>query len=616
MNIKEKLKLLPEKPGIYIMKDKDGNIIYVGKAVILKNRVKQYFQNQANQIPKVKAMVSYVEDIEYIVTDTELEALMLECNLIKKYKPKYNVLLKDDKSYPYIKVTVKEDYPRIIFTRRVENDGGKYFGPYSSSFAVKETIKMLRKMFPLRSCNRNLDKDKNKQRECLYYHIGLCSAPCINNISKDEYKKLVDQALMFLEGKHEGLIKELKSQMENESLNLRFEEAAKIRDQIFAIEKTSEKQKVISPTEDEQDVISMVSDDVIALVQVFFIRDGKLSGREHYYMKNIEGLSRGEIISSFIKQYYEGAPNIPKEIIIDTQIDDQTILRDWLTKLRGNKVFITVPVRGKKKDLVEMVFQNAIEVQKNDLLKINISKKDESVSELCKLLGLEYKERIEAYDISNTKGQDNVASMVVFENGIPKKSQYRKFIIKSIDGQDDYGSMREVLRRRISHGIEEQKLIENGKLDLGKAKFYIMPDLILLDGGLGHVNAIKEVLEEYNYNIPVYGMVKNDKHKTKGLIGPFGEVELSIRSKAFRLIANIQEEVHRFAITFHRNKQSKRLKSELLNIPGIGEKRAKYLYETFKTIEEIKKANIEELKKVKGMDEKTAKNLFEYYRNN
>lgn len=614
MTIEEKLKLLPEKPGVYIMKDKSGKIIYVGKAVVLKNRVRQYFQNKEKQLPKVKVMLSHVEDFEYIVTDTELEALMLECNLIKKYKPKYNVLLKDDKNYPYIKVTVNEEYPRIMFTRRIEPDGAKYFGPYSSAFAVRETIKLVRKMFPIRTCNKNIEKDMGKVRECLYYHIGLCSAPCTNKINKEDYIKLVDQAVLFLDGKRDWLIQKLKEDMKKAAEELRFEEAARIRDQIFAIERTSEKQKVVSVGEDEQDIISMARSADISCIQVFFVRDGKLSGREHYYMKNTEGMERGEIISSFIKQFYEGAPYIPKEIITDVELDERELLSEWLSQKRGNKVFITIPVRGKKKELVDMVYQNALEALKNDISIREEISKAQVVLELSNLVGLDYAKRIEAYDISNTRGQDNVGSMVVFVDGKPKKSQYRKFNIKYVEGQDDYESMREVIERRFLHAIEEKELIEKGELEEDKAKFAEMPDLIFVDGGIGHVNAVLQVLSGLGISIPVYGMVKDSKHRTRGLVSPQGEIDIPMTSKAFRLIAQIQEEAHRFAITFHKEKQSKRFKSELLNIPGIGEKRAKALYDAFKSIEEIKRASVEDLKKVEGMNEKAAQAVYEYFR--
>ncbi|KHO63096.1 Excinuclease ABC subunit C [Thermoanaerobacter sp. YS13] len=614
MTIEEKLKLLPEKPGVYIMKDKSGKIIYVGKAVVLKNRVRQYFQNKENQLPKVKVMLSHVEDFEYIVTDTELEALMLECNLIKNYKPKYNVLLKDDKNYPYIKVTVNEEYPRIMFTRRIEPDGAKYFGPYSSAFAVRETIKLVRKMFPVRTCNRNIEKDIGKVRECLYYHIGLCSAPCTNKINKEDYRKLVDQAVLFLDGKRDWLIQKLKEDMQEAAEELRFEEAARIRDQIFAIERTSEKQKVVSVGEDEQDIISMARSADISCIQVFFVRDGKLSGREHYYMKNTEGMERGEVISSFIKQFYEGAPYIPKEIITDVELDERELLSEWLSQKRGNKVFITIPVRGKKKELVDMVYQNALEALKNDISIRDEISKDQAALELSNLVGLDYAKRIEAYDISNTRGQENVGSMVVFVDGKPKKSQYRKFNIKYVEGQDDYESMREVIERRFLHGIEENELIEKGELEEDKAKFAEMPDLIFVDGGIGHVNAVLQVLSGLGISIPVYGMVKDSKHRTRGLVSPQGEIDIPMTTKAFRLIAQIQEEAHRFAITFHKEKQSKRFKSELLNIPGIGEKRAKALYDAFKSIEEIKGASVEDLKKVEGMNEKAAQAVYEYFR--
>ena len=614
INIEEKLKLLPDKPGVYIMKDSSGKIIYVGKAVILKNRVRQYFQNQSNQLPKVRTMVKHVADFEYIVTDTELEALILECNLIKKHKPKYNILLKDDKNYPYIKITVNEDYPRIVFTRRVEMDGAKYFGPYSSAFAVRETIKLLRHMFPLRSCNRNIERDMGKGRECLYYHIGLCSAPCTGRITKEEYKKLTDDALMFLEGKRDVLLKKLKEEMEKAAENMEFEKAAKLRDQIYGIEKTSEKQKIISASLEDQDVISMARSAEDACIQVFFIRDGKVSGREHYFMKNTDDMDRSDIMASFIKQFYDGAPYVPKEIILDVDMEEKDVLMEWLSEKRGNKVSIVVPSRGKKKELVDMVYENALEALKNDVsLKMERHKND-AVSELSNLVGIDYAERIEAFDISNIRGTDNVASMVVFVDGKPHKSSYRKFIIKTVEGQDDYGSMREAISRRISHGLKEQKQIETGELKEEKAKFHIMPDLILVDGGLGHVKTVIEALQQLNVEIPVYGMVKDSKHRTRGLVSPDGEIDMPMTGRAFRLVAEIQNEAHRFAITFHKDTKSKKLRSDLLNIPGIGEKRMKALYNAFKTIDGIKNATVDELKKVEGMNEKAANAVYDYFR--
>ncbi|MGJ7044343.1 excinuclease ABC subunit C [Thermoanaerobacterium thermosulfurigenes] len=614
INIEEKLKLLPDKPGVYIMKDSSGKIIYVGKAVILKNRVRQYFQNQSNQLPKVRTMVKHVADFEYIVTDTELEALILECNLIKKHKPKYNILLKDDKNYPYIKITVNEDYPRIVFTRKVDMDGAKYFGPYSSAFAVRETIKLLRHMFPLRSCNRNIERDIGKGRECLYYHIGLCSAPCTGRITKEEYKKLTDDALMFLEGKRDVLLKKLKEEMEKVAENMEFEKAAKLRDQIYGIEKTSEKQKIVSASLEDQDVISMARSAEDACIQVFFIRDGKVSGREHYFMKNTDDMDRSEIMSSFIKQFYDSAPYVPKEIILDVDMEEKDVLVEWLSEKRGNKVSIVVPSRGKKKELVDMVYENALEALKNDVsLKMERHKND-AVSELSNLVGIDYAERIEAFDISNIRGTDNVASMVVFVDGKPHKSSYRKFIIKTVEGQDDYGSMREAISRRISHGLKEQKQIETGELKEEKAKFHIMPDLILVDGGLGHVKTVIEALQQLNVEIPVYGMVKDSKHRTRGLVSPDGEIDMPMTGRAFRLVAEIQNEAHRFAITFHKDTKSKKLRSDLLNIPGIGEKRMKALYNAFKTIDGIKNATVDELKKVEGMNEKAANAVYDYFR--
>ncbi|SHF36230.1 Excinuclease ABC subunit C [Caldanaerobius fijiensis DSM 17918] len=609
VDLQQKLKLLPDEPGVYIMKNDKNEIIYVGKAVSLKNRVRQYFQNSKNHPPKVRAMVNNIADFEYIITDSELEALILECNLIKENRPKYNILLRDDKNYPYIRIT-SEKYPRIMFTRKVVKDGSKYYGPYSSAYAVRETIDVIRKMFPIRSCNIDIEKKAGKIRECLYYHIGKCSAPCTGRISQEEYQKICEDVSMFLDGKQDKLIDMLKEEMKLAADNLDFERAARLRDQISAIEKLMEKQKVLKLDMGDVDVVALARNGNRTCVQVFFIRKGKLVDRDSHILKDTEEMEDGEIMAAFLKQYYSEVSFIPREVLLMCPTGEEELLSRWLSERRGSKVKVFVPKRGEKLDLVKMVKNNAEETLNKTIALSNSDKKkdrvvtDKASIELADALGLEKPPyRLEAYDISNIQGYESVASMVVFEDGRPKKSDYRRFKIKTVSGPDDYSSMQEVIIRRFEHSKREDD-----------DKFAVLPDLILIDGGHGHVNAILEVLKDMKVDIPVCGMVKDDKHKTRGLIYMGGEVGLPITSRAFKLIARIQEEAHRFAITYHRVLRDKAVtKSILDDIIGIGEARKKALLSHFGSIEKIKNATLDELKKVKGMNSKTALSVYEYF---
>lgn len=609
VDLQQKLKLLPDEPGVYIMKNDKNEIIYVGKAVSLKNRVRQYFQNSKNHPPKVRAMVNNIADFEYIITDSELEALILECNLIKENRPKYNILLRDDKNYPYIRIT-SEKYPRIMFTRKVVKDGSKYYGPYSSAYAVRETIDVIRKMFPIRSCNIDIEKKAGKIRECLYYHIGKCSAPCTGRISQEEYQKICEDVSMFLDGRQDKLIDMLKEEMKLAADNLDFERAARLRDQISAIEKLMEKQKVLKLDMGDVDVVALARNGNRTCVQVFFIRKGKLVDRDSHILKDTEEMEDGEIMAAFLKQYYSEVSFIPREILLMCPTGEEELLSRWLSERRGSKVKVFVPKRGEKLDLVKMVKNNAEETLNKTIALSNSDKKkdkvvtDKASIELADALGLKKPPyRLEAYDISNIQGYESVASMVVFEDGRPKKSDYRRFKIKTVSGPDDYSSMQEVIIRRFEHSKREDD-----------DKFAVLPDLILIDGGHGHVNAILEVLKDMKVDIPVCGMVKDDKHKTRGLIYMGGEVGLPITSRAFKLIVRIQEEAHRFAITYHRVLRDKAVtKSILDDIIGIGEARKKALLSHFGSIEKIKNATLDELKKVKGMNSKTALSVYEYF---
>lgn len=609
-NIQEELKKLPGKPGVYLMHDEKDAIIYVGKAISLKNRVRQYFQSSRNKGAKIEQMVTHISRFEYIVTDSELEALVLECNLIKEHRPKYNTMLMDDKTYPFIKVTVNEPFPRVMMARRMKKDKAKYFGPYTSAGAVKDTIELIRKLYHIRSCNRSLPKDIGKERPCLNYHIHQCYAPCQGYISGEEYRKSIDEVVRFLNGNYDPILKELEEKMLDASENLEFEKAIEYRELLASVQKIAQKQKITDTAGDDRDIIAMASEGEDAVVQVFFIRGGRLIGRDHFYLKIAENDTKSEILSSFIKQFYAGTPYIPAELMLPEEIEDQEIIEEWLTTRRENKVRLRIPKKGTKEKLVELAQKNAQMVLKNDKerLKREEGRTIGAVKELEKILGLTGIIRMEAYDISNTNGFDSVGSMVVYEHGKPKRNDYRKFKIKSVQGPDDYASMNEVLTRRFEHGLRErQDESETGG-------FQAFPDLIMMDGGRGQVNIALEVLEKLNLHIPVCGMVKDDNHRTRGLY--FNNVELPIdrNSECFRLITRIQDEAHRFAITFHRQLRSKgQVHSILDDIPGVGPARRKDLMRSFENIEAIRNATVDDLKELPSMNEKSAQEVYKFF---
>lgn len=599
-DIQEHLKQLPDEPGVYLMKDKFDNIIYVGKAKILKNRVRQYFQSSKNHSSKVKSMVKNIEKFEYIITDSELEALILECNLIKKYKPKYNVLLRDDKTYPYIKVTTKEDFPRVLKVRKVIKDKAKYFGPYTNTTAVNDTLEILKNTYPIRTCNIDIDKAiKTKMRPCLNLHIKRCVGPCTGKVSKEEYNKMIEEIILFLSGKEEKLIDILKEKMNKCAMDFNFEEAAIYRDKIKSLEDMMEKQKIDASTSDlNQDIIAMARAHDEACVQVFFVRNGKIVGREHFILEGVMDSTRESILGSFVKQFYMEQEYIPKEIIIEDEIEDSFILEEWLSAKKGQKVIIRVPQKGEKRSLIEMVRKNAIEYLEkfSDMNKRKYEKSIGALEELKQILNLEnIPKRIESFDISNIQGVDSIGSMVVFTNGKKDKKEYRRYKIKTVIGPNDYDSMAEIVERRLKYGA--------------------FPDLMLLDGGKGQVSAVKKVLDKYNVEIPLWGMYKDDKHRTKGLISQEKEIELDRTSNLYRFVASIQEEVHNYAISYHRSLRNKSLtKSELDDIQGIGEKRKKALLNHFKDIEAIKKATFEELLEVEGMNKTSSESVYNYFR--
>ena len=609
-NIQEELKKLPGKPGVYLMHDEKDAIIYVGKAISLKNRVRQYFQSSRNKGAKIEQMVTHISRFEYIVTDSELEALVLECNLIKEHRPKYNTMLMDDKTYPFIKVTVNEPFPRVMMARRMKKDKAKYFGPYTSAGAVKDTIELIRKLYHIRSCNRSLPKDIGKERPCLNYHIHQCYAPCQGYISREEYRKSIDEVVRFLNGNYDPILKELEEKMLDASENLEFEKAIEYRELLASVQKIAQKQKITDTAGDDRDLIAMASEGEDAVVQVFFIRGGRLIGRDHFYLKIAENDTKSEILSSFIKQFYAGTPYIPAELMLPEEIEDQEIIEEWLTTRREHKVRLRIPKKGTKEKLVELAQKNAQMVLKNDKerLKREEGRTIGAVKELEKILGLTGIIRMEAYDISNTNGFDSVGSMVVYEHGKPKRNDYRKFKIKSVQGPDDYASMNEVLTRRFEHGLRErQDESETGG-------FQAFPDLIMMDGGRGQVNIALEVLEKLNLHIPVCGMVKDDNHRTRGLY--FNNVELPIdrNSECFRLITRIQDEAHRFAITFHRQLRSKgQVHSILDDIPGVGPARRKDLMRSFENIEAIRNATVDNLKELPSMNEKSAQEVYKFF---
>jgi len=609
-NIEEELKKLPGKPGVYIMHDEKDNIIYVGKAISLKNRVRQYFQSSRNKGVKIEQMVTHIRRFEYIVTDSELEALVLECNLIKEHRPKYNTMLMDDKAYPFIKVTVNEAYPRVMLARRMQKDKAKYFGPYTSAQAVRDTLDLLHRLYHVRSCNRSLPRDTGKERPCLNYHIKQCDAPCQGYISQEEYGKAITEVIRFLNGNYESILKDLQEKMEEASENLEFEKAIEYRELKNSVKKVSQKQKITDSSGEDRDILAVATEEEDAVVQVFFIRGGRLIGREHFYLRITKGESESSILDSFIKQYYAGTPFVPGELMLPEEIEEKALLEEWLSVKRGQKVTIRVPKKGTKEKLVELAANNARLVLSKDKerLKREEGRTIGAVKEIAGLLGLDGISRMEAYDISNTNGFESVGSMIVYERGKPKRNDYRKFKIKGIQGADDYGSMREVLTRRFRHGLKERQ--EN--IELGK--FTVFPDLILMDGGKGQVNVALEVLDELHLDIPVCGMVKDDYHRTRGLYYHNEEIPIDKSSEGFRLITRIQDEAHRFAIEYHRQLRGKgQVHSILDDIDGIGPARRKALIRHFMSLDAIRAATKEELAAIPSMNEKAAESVYNFF---
>lgn len=614
-HIEEELKKLPSLPGVYIMHDEQDAIIYVGKAISLKNRVRQYFQKSRNLGIKKEQMVEQIARFEYIVTDSELEALVLESNLIKEHCPKYNTMLKDDKNYPFIKVTAGEAFPRIMTARSMKKDKSKYFGPYTSAGAVKDVIELTRKLYHLRTCNRNLPRDIGKERPCLYYHIKQCDAPCQGYITEAAYQKQVEELLDFLNGNHKKILTQLEGKMYEASEKMEFEDAAQYRDLIQSVKKIGERQKITDHPGEDKDIIAAAMEDADAVVQVFFVRDGKLIGRDHFYMKSAPGENRKGILSSFLKQFYAGTPFIPKEIMLQEEVEDMELIAKWLESRKGKKVRISVPKKGTKEKLVEMAYHNAKLVLRQDKERI---KREEgrtigAVKEIEALLGLSGIQRMETYDISNISGFQSVGSMVVYEKGKPKRSDYRKFKIKSVQGPNDYASMEEVLTRRFVHGMDEREERKQ-QLEDEFGSFTRFPDLILMDGGKGQVNIALEVLEKLQLTIPVCGMVKDDKHRTRGLYYNNQEIPISRDSEGFKLITRVQDEAHRFAIEYHRSLRSKgQVHSVLDDIPGIGETRRKALMRHFKGLDGIREASVETLSNIESMNEKAARQVYDFF---
>ena len=609
--IEEELKKLPAKPGVYIMHGEKDEIIYVGKAISLKNRVRQYFQSSRNKGAKIERMVTHITRFEYIITDSELEALVLECNLIKEHRPKYNTMLKDDKSYPFIKVTVHEPYPRVLFARRMKKDKAKYFGPYTSGGAVKDVIELVRKLYQVRSCNRSLPRDTGKDRPCLYYHMKQCKAPCQGYISQEEYRKNINKVIKFLNGDFQDAISELMEKMQKASEEMRYEDAMEYRDLISSIRKIGERQKITGYGQEDRDIIAVAMDDSEdlrdqhAVVQVFFIRDGRLIGRDHFYLRVAKGDTKAQVLSSFLKQFYAGTPFIPSEIMLQSEIEDADIIEEWLSGRRKQKVHIRVPKKGTKEKLVELALENARMVLAKDRERI---RREEgrtigAVHEVEEWLGLKNVVRMEAYDISNISGFESVGSMVVYEKGRPKRSDYRKFKIKWVQGPNDYASMEEVLTRRFTHE-------SNGEFD----SFARLPDLILMDGGRGQVNIALKVLNELGISIPVCGMVKDDHHRTRGLYFNNVEIPIDTSGEGFRLITRIQDEAHRFAIEYHRSLRSReQVHSILDDIPGIGDTRRKALLRKFKSVENIWDASEKELAQTESMNARSARQVYEFF---
>ena len=608
-DIQEELKKLPGKPGVYLMHDEKDEIIYVGKAISLKNRVRQYFQSSRSKGPKIEQMVTKIARFEYIVTDSELEALVLECNLIKEHRPKYNTMLMDDKTYPYIKVTVREAYPRVLFSRQMKKDKSKYYGPYTSAGAVKDTIELIRKIYKIRTCNRNLPKDIGKERLCLNYHIKQCDAPCQGYISEETYGEKIRKVTEFLNGNFDPVLKELEEKMMEASENMEFEQAIEYRELIGSVKQIAQKQKISNSDGEDKDIIAMAADGEDAVVQVFFVREGRLIGRDHFYLRIAPQEKTSEVLGSFVKQFYAGTPFIPRELMLQTEIEDMEVIGQWLSGKKGQKVYLRVPKIGTKEKLVELAAKNAQLVLSQDKEKI---KREEgrtigAAKEIAALLDIPHIYRMEAFDISNISGFENVGSMVVYERGKPKRSDYRKFKIKGVQGPDDYACIEEVLKRRFTHGMKEQ---ENEDLG-GFAKF---PDVILMDGGKGQVNVALKVLEELGLSIPVCGMVKDDKHRTRGLYFQNREIPIDRGSEGFRLITRIQDEAHRFAIEYHRSLRTKeQVHSILDDIEGIGPARRKALMKAFPSLEEIKSADVEALAGVSTMNRAAAEKVYYFF---
>ena len=612
--IEEELKKLPAKPGVYLMHDERDEIIYVGKAISLRNRVRQYFQSSRNKGAKIEQMVTHIARFEYIVTDSELEALVLESNLIKEHRPKYNTMLKDDKSYPFIKVTVQEAYPRVLFARRMKKDKNRYFGPYTSAGAVKDVIELVRKLYQVRSCNRNLPRDCGKDRPCLYYHMKQCMGPCRGNVGQDIYKENIKKVIRFLNGDFQETIDQLTDKMMAASEEMRFEDAAEYRDLIQSIRKIGERQKITAYGEEDRDIIAVAMDESLdlreqdAVVQVFFMRSGRMIGRDHFYLRVARGDTRSQVLSSFMKQFYAGTPFIPREIMLQSEIEDKEIIEEWLSSRRKQKVHILVPKKGTKEKLIELAWENARMVLDKDRERI---KREEgrtigAVHEVEEWLGLNGINRMEAFDISNISGFESVGSMVVYEKGRPKRSDYRKFRIKSVQGPNDYASMEEVLTRRFTHETSNEY-----------DSFSIMPDLLLMDGGRGQVNIALGVLDKLGLQIPVCGMVKDDHHRTRGLYYNNIEIPIETNCEGFRLITRIQDEAHRFAIEYHRSLRSKeQVHSVLDDIPGIGERRRKALMRRFRSVEAIRDASLEELAETESMNTGSAKQVYAFFHPN
>lgn len=616
-DIQEELKKLPKCPGVYIMRDAADNIIYVGKAINLHSRVRSYFRKNIGRGPQIDKMVTLISRFEYIVTDSELEALVLENNLIKEHSPRYNTMLKDDKTYPYIKVTLGEPYPRVLFSRTMKKDHSRYFGPYTSAGAVKDTIELINKLYQLRTCNRNLPKDCGNDRACLNYHIRQCMAPCQGNISQEEYGERVKMALDFLNGSYQEILKELAHKMEQASEDLEFEEAIRYRDLYNSVKQISLKQKITDSDGEDKDIIALANDDRDAVVQVFFVRAGKLIGRDHFYMTHVSETPRPQILLDFVKQFYAGTPFIPKELMLQEEIEDTEVLEQWLTRRKGARVYIRVPKIGTKEKLVELAARNAQLVlsQDKERMKREEGRTIGAVKEISSLLGLDDVNRMEAYDISNISGFANVGSMVVYEKGKPKRSDYRKFRIKTVSGPNDYACMKEVLTRRFLHGMEEQKELKEKEIDNAFGSFTKFPDVIMMDGGKGQVNTALSVLKELNIQIPVCGMVKDDNHRTRGLYYNNREIPIDRDSEGFKLITRIQDEAHRFAIEYHRSLRSKsQVKSVLDEIPGVGPSRRKALMKNFKSIEEIKNADVEALAGVPEIPRHIAEGIYDFFR--